>query len=156
MEYLPIGEIIGGTLRNRDRIPALIDTLATVDSKRARRYSRALPLGDEGWDSEEADEIYAELLDYLNDHAAPFCHVGEHADDSASLGVWLVDGAIERAEADGELIKVAAGEPRPYPEDTDCDYCAVVSDHGNLVLYEKENLPERPGYWRWSEIYRLV
>lgn len=121
-------EISHGTLVARDLAAALLPY--------AKRF---LDAGDVNalqavLDCEEPEsddvEIVQDAIDALNEFAAPYCYIGFHEGDGSLLGCWP---SVESAMDDGDVVRVSdAGDiPSNY-----CGFAAVVSDHGNVTLYE--------------------
>ncbi len=144
---LPMGEISSGTLRPEDVVPEFFSLADEVkmsreDRNKVRRLSaewdKASPLLYEDRSPNEVeafDETWNELVDILKAYAPPFCYVGSLEGDGACIGVWLSQDSLDEAIHDSNVWK--------DPDDgstipTEMDYRLVVSDHGNLTLYDRK------------------
>jgi hypothetical protein len=152
-----IGSISSGTHRLEDLIPAYVsalddiaDDLATsgeADNARMsgkihdtcaeiedRMYDDDSNVREEYFESEEATYDLETLTDLLGEFAPPFCYFGAHEGDGADFGFWLSRDALDEAEHDGEVVKVAAGDEWPQTA-ADAEYVLEVTDHGNITLF---------------------
>lgn len=143
-QTLDPGTISSGTLREEDVIPALLDACGTVKMSREDRSKvRALaaewnaatdddgePIGDFA-----GSEVWSDLLDVLSCYAPPFFYVGASEADGADIGVWLSEDSLRDAQHDGDVwCDPDDGSVMPK----DATYRLVVSDHGNMSLYDRK------------------
>jgi len=135
MSKAEIGTLIHGTMRLGDLIPAFLDELKRLDptSWIFGQWEHEIRDIENEWierDPENAEYLLEALFDALNEHAPPYCYFGAHEGDGSDYGFWPSWDAIEDAVHDGELFKVAAGDPWScVPE------IIEVNDHGNVTLY---------------------
>lgn len=98
---------------------------------------------------DEGDEIVQELIDALNDEAPFGLYFGAHPDDGADFGYWSEE-YMDDVERGDEL-------PCPHcwtPEGNRDSYFAVITDHGNVTMYEhRDDHPLGP---RWLELWSCV
>ncbi len=142
MKYATLGPIIEGTLLPEDLIPAFADALRDLVTELSegaagpseKLYVDLIEEADkiEDFDSEEADDLLAELSDALQDFAPPYARFGAHEDDGASFGFWLSTDTIDEAVSTGYALSVS--DPSEIPADWDGDVF-VINDHGNISLY---------------------
>jgi hypothetical protein len=133
-----IGSISSGTLRAEDLLEAFASELEGVtlthgdELSRPENFSQRDRINSLIWDAREcdpdsmdADGLVEELIDALNEYAAPYTYFGAHPGDGADFGYWPSLDAIE------ELPVVAdSDEARELGED-----CRRVNDHGNVTVY---------------------
>ena len=124
-----MGSVSSGTLLTRDLLQAFNDTLRSLDALHELIDECDAMLDDEWCDNYEArsiDLVNEDLPDALQAYAPPFCYFGAHPGDGADFGFWFDNEAFETAVDGGEIVKV----------ETAPSYAAVISDHGNIELYE--------------------
>lgn len=137
-KYLEIGSISTGTLRDDDVIPALLDACDTVRMTRDdREQARDLRKEWDHWQGSEDDrpewghessgEIWEALLDLLGNYAPPYCFVGASEGDGADIGVWVCCDVHSR----DEVWDTREPEPEYW------EHRLVVTDHGNMTLYDR-------------------
>lgn len=88
--------------------------------------------------SEFAADLVDRLIDELNEDLPPFVYFGAHPGDGSDFGYWFDSESFERSVFDKETFKTDE-LPDACPEGYDC--VAVISDHGNVTLYDS-NLTE--------------
>ena len=137
--YLPLGTISHGTMREEDLIPAFLDALESVDPGKAQQFQdEYAKLG--GGDEEQREEFLSDfcwetLSNALDEHTPPFTYFGANEGDGSDYGVWISCEAIKDALADeveGGLKAVDRGEPLPFG----CKYVIVMNragDYGALL-----------------------
>jgi hypothetical protein len=136
-EYLTLGQFSNGTLLAHDIARAILDAFGGVHDNflSAETAFDLQNVADQEEDvAEFADELIAEAMDELQEHAPPFCYVGSHEGDGACFGVWVSQDAIDDGVADGEIIRISDLSELDGAE-TDANYAVLVNDHGNLSLY---------------------
>lgn len=135
--YAPIGSVSTGTMRNEDLIPCFMNVLKHLDKDQHDVIVADYKYNDKfDYESEDADYLINEdLLDALNNCAAPYCYFGSHEGDGTDYGFWVSWDSIEDACRIGEILKVNAGDewPNPLPEET--EYVLEVTDHDNGTLH---------------------
>jgi hypothetical protein len=125
-----VGSVSHGTLRPEDLVPTFAILLYKLDPE---HFPERHPV-----DLEEEVEW---LIDRLNDYAPPYFYFGAHPGDGSDFGFWFDEESFEQAVADGEIVKLA-GLPDferirdDYGEWNGVFYVAVISDHGNISLYD--------------------
>ncbi len=112
VNYLPLGSVSSGTMCSEHLIRRFLDTLDSVDEKRAqdiRQENSELFVinGEDGEDDPETlDYFVQELMETLQEFAPPFTYFGAHPGDGADYGVWVVDDVeedIEEGMDDGSI-----------------------------------------------------
>jgi hypothetical protein len=136
---LSLGSISHGTLRESDLAGALRFELSRTTYRDERLYAELDAIAhDETRDIEQDSEIIHDAIDALQAYAPPYCYVGFHPGDGSDLGVWFDheqfdldcrDGGILKVSDSSELDDMAKEEIAAYT------YIAVISDHGNVTLY---------------------
>ena len=146
---LSIGPIIENTLLINETLSALLWELMHVDHRRTllvygELRSRGFVfefIGDTlpeqyEWPSrvthEILEEIQSDVIDHLQTHhVPPYCYLGTHEDDGASLGVWPNLQSIQNAIDDGELVSFDDnGQALPEGYTGDAVY---TNHHGNMT-----------------------
>lgn len=141
MKYASLGSISTGTLRSED----LLDTFASEleyhvqrnaaewcsEEGRARRDRYLALVGDAREvdpDSEKASEIVnVDLIDALQEFAAPYCYFGSINGDGADFGYWpSLDEINELPCYESTDAAVEAGEENDF---------RTVTDHGNVTVW---------------------
>lgn len=130
-----LGSVSSGTMRPEDLIPVFADELERLVPKRsdqAKLVRRARKLKD--YDSEDAGYVLDDLFEALDLMAPAYCHFGANEGDGADYGFWPCIDALEESAREGDALKVGdlSEVPRHY-----VGHVMVVSDHGNVTLYEK-------------------
>lgn len=146
--YGELGSVTSGTLRNEDLLETFADlldeiTLAVIKAGEgdfgeriksqfllAHEARRLATLNAETTAPDlletKSSEAITELIDTIGEYAPPMAYFGTLEGDGADFGFWPDD--IDRLASEGELIKL----------DELPSYIAVISDHGNVTLYEIE------------------
>lgn len=146
--YGELGTVTSGTLRNQDLLETFADlldeiTLAVIKAGEgdfgeriksqfllAHEARRLAALNAEATAPDlletKSSETVTELIDTIGEYAPPMAYFGTLEGDGADFGFWPCD--IDEAANEGELIKL----------DELPSYIAVISDHGNVALYEIE------------------
>ena len=106
---ITLGALIHGTHRSEDLLGALLFALEDIKSPAAARFNAELiELGfghsmcgvcgmgnreewPEGFDDDMAQEIIAEMMDALNDHAPDGYYFGAHPGDGSDFGFWACE-----------------------------------------------------------------
>ena len=139
MLYPQFGTVSYGTLRNEDLLSAFASELESCCEKHDADISQYVKLIKAAYeidpDHENASEIVNDLIDSLNDFAAPYSYFGNLPGDGADFGFWPDIDGLEMAVSDGEVTKVSdlseASDPGEY---------MLVNDHGNVTFgYVKDN-----------------
>ena len=133
MLYPQFGSVSTGTLRNEDLLDSFADELESCCSNHGAEISQYASLLKEAReidpDDENASEVVENLIDALNDFAAPYSYFGALRGDGADYGFWPDMESLSMAVFDGEVNKVddlsEASEPGEY---------MLVNDHGNVTL----------------------
>jgi hypothetical protein len=86
------------------------------------------------------------LPDLLNEDLPPFIYFGANEGDGADFGYWFDNDSFEQAVQDKECLKVNDLSEIPDTEKDEYEYYAVVSDHGNVTLYN----------YKLEELYGVV
>jgi len=133
-----LGSVSEGTLRNQDLLPAFLDALEEHDKATADKIESDVPEtawsddNDPFWESEECGWIIEELFDQLNNHCPPYVTFGAHPGNGSCFGFWPdIDGL---AEDEDDVLNV---EEFPDNVPDGVDYVAIVTDHGNVTLYDR-------------------
>lgn len=144
-KHAPLGSVSSGTMRPKDLIPEFLYTLGQLDKARhdalAEEYKDVL---DGEWDeeqdcdgegecAEQIDYCLEALFDALEKYAPPYCYFGAHEGDGDDYGFWVSWDAITEGEADGNIVRVNAGDEWPG----EGDHVLEVTDHGNATLYDR-------------------
>lgn len=150
--YGEIGSVSSGTLRNEDLLVTFADlldeiTLAVIKAgdlglgdgellreqfklaEGARRLAVILEKSGDFRDDDlliKISETLRDLIDKINEYAPPLAYFGTLEGDGADFGFWPDD--IDRAASEGECLKL----------DELPSLIAVISDHGNVTMYEIE------------------
>jgi len=120
-------------------IQSLLTELDKYDPEEVKRYRDEV-----GWELMEAwlsgDEIdmsalLNELIDSLDEHALPYFFFGALTGDMNNYGWWLRPDWEETFE--GLKVNDTSDIPSDYEGEV-----AVVSDHGNISLYQSFSLKE--------------
>jgi hypothetical protein len=132
--YLSIGTISEGTLRDEDLIDAFDWTLRHLNKRTAAHLAHQYRDWQE--DDEVSPEIASEyidaLTDALNDYAPPYTYVGSTDGDGACFGCWVDYDAVDMAIKDKDILAINDFNdiPRKYRG------CVLESnDHGNMTMY---------------------
>jgi hypothetical protein len=140
------------TVKDVSAVYAALDLLGDNDDVNAAFF-----------DSELASELVNELQDLLGTYLPDFWQFGTNEGDGSDFGYWICWDSFEESAQDGETVKVpdladvmfARGKMPvrvkvplnlPYVQycnkdstyhAPDCQYVAVVNDHGNVTLYSR-------------------
>ena len=133
-----LGTVSHGTMREEDLIPDFLYELEhqkhlAREHRKLCRDINARMNAEDYYESEDASEDLSELFDALDAYAPPFFYFGAHPGDGSDYGYWLSESWEECFEEDGG-IKVS--DTSEIPPDH-IGYVAVVSDHGNVTLYNR-------------------
>lgn len=143
-----IGSISEGTLRPEDLAATFADTLEELDKEGKHKAiitetREALTAYNEANEDKQAEleenlcELVDVLQDALNDYAAPYFYFGAKEGDGASFGFWFDSDSFENAARYGEVSKGDNMLDAALNADRETvEYLAVVSDHGNVALYD--------------------
>ena len=137
---LSIGSYSRGTLRNEDIAATLRDMLLSQGYAESDTLAQELAaiVDNEERDEEHDSDVIADAFDAVQEYAPDFCYVGMHEGDGSDLGVWFNSEAFEEACHSGEVLKIsdASDIENMAKEDLAAyNYFAVISDHGNISLY---------------------
>jgi len=137
-----LGTIISGSHRPEDLIPAFTGELKRLDVEGNHKALIQDAEGLEAFDTEEAGEVLDALFDSLDAFAPSFCYFGAIDGDGADFGFWFDRASFEEAQYCNEVATGSdLAEAKQRATSMEADYLAVVSDHGNLELYDiNENL----------------
>lgn len=145
LKHAELGTVSHGTLVSQDLFVAFHDELETQLGRQERTPENRDEI-DRLWsvyhalsekfydddgelinvDTEEMDYANETLIDALQQFAGPFVMFGSHPGDGSDFGYWFDSDSLENAVQEGDCIKV----------DSMPSYVAVVSDHGNVTVYE--------------------
>ncbi len=122
------GSISSGTMRPQDLIPDFAGELERLGGGKTHQQliHEADSLTD--YDSEDADEIMAELVDALSEYAPPYGYFGSHPGDGADYGFWPIEDMADCF--DGLKVSDTSEVPADYSGEV-----LHVNDHGNCTLY---------------------
>jgi hypothetical protein len=135
----PMGSVSSGTMRSEDLYDAFTSALKDLDPKRYEAFTEdnQYAWGDD--DDTSMDNAVKDLFDILNEYAAPYFYFGVHPSDGADYGFWFSEESFEDDCRYGTVHKCSE---LPDMEVTkactwfNAEYIAVVSDHGNITLYD--------------------
>jgi hypothetical protein len=176
MIYAKLGSVSHATMRNEDLIPRFMDALQDLHNELAthgkdelecvslsQRITDLLAQVEKNqttpnyYKTEESDYDLQDLWDLLNEFAPPYTYFGAHEGDGADYGFWPSYDTLEEDSRYGEVLKVS--DLSEIPDDA-TGYVALVSDHGNLTLYEIEIPHKKFGFRKASnnlkEIWSVV
>jgi hypothetical protein len=146
------GTIIEGTTQPRDLIPAFADCLESFKpSHPAEINVIAEARAIKNCESDTAQEIIGELMDYLNDYAPPYGYFGAHPGDGSDYGFWVSEDVAQEISDNGGAV----GSETPN-SNTQSGECLVVSDHGNMTLYAWQPNANRITGSHWKEVWSIV
>jgi hypothetical protein len=142
MNYLSIGTITEGTLRNVDLLEAFADALEDCVTRNPELpLAMREALTKDIWDAremaeadEEHDDSYElleSLTDSLQEFCSPYCYFGNTEGDGSDFGCWPDIEALEEEARQGNILKVSdlADVPDDYIGEV-----MLVNDHGNVTL----------------------
>ena len=137
---LSLGSYSHGTLRNEDIAATLRDMLLSQGYAESETLAQELAAiaEDEGRDTSHDSDVISDAFDAVQEYAPDFCCVGMSEGDSSDLGVWFDSEAFEEACRSGEVLKISDSsdiEGMAKEDLASYNYFAVVSDHGNVTLY---------------------
>jgi hypothetical protein len=176
-KFLPIGTISHGTMRNEDLVPAFLETLETVDKKRAckikREYSKVFRMLDGIKVRNYSEEQYSEDLSYLVnedlynalcEYTPAYTYFGSHCGDSSDYGVWIDHDSIAEDIHDGILFSVEDLSEVDDKVKSDLiipKSVILVNDHGNMTLFNMTVEFEDKGNswelaWTSHEVWSVV
>jgi hypothetical protein len=174
--YGTIGSVSSATHREEDLIPTFISTLEDLVEKlsleakgkeletvaevsrvtqviaeiEGRMYDESGEVNEDYWESEDAShDLNETLFNELNRFAPPYCYFGANEGDGADFGFWVSQETIDEAGYEGDLVKCSE---LPEKYDPQKSYL-VVSDHGNMSLYQEQERPEGNGL---VEVWSIV
>lgn len=138
-----LGSISHGTMLRSDLIPIFAATLEDLretddeDMPTTNDLDSLIQVAEDfdhddisGANQESGEELFAELIDALDDLAPPYAMFGAHPGDGADYGFWPdMDTLMEDAEHDDSVVKIDARTGLPPA------YVVEVNDHGNVTLY---------------------
>jgi hypothetical protein len=139
----PMGSVSSGTLRPQDLFEAFTTELQALNPKRYEKFVKdhaeafAIESYDRMTDSESEELGYAveALFDILSEFSGPYFYFGSHPGDGADYGFWFSEESFDEAVYDGYVIKCDELPERFIVQDNQ-EYFAVISDHGNITLYD--------------------
>jgi hypothetical protein len=136
--------VIHGTHRPEDLIPTFLYEL--------KKHTDEIPQFENG---DDVQEYIIELIDALNDCAPSYCYFGTHIGDGSDFGFWIDHESIECNLVDGTLtIESCNGYKTTLvgAESIDDEFQYLhVNDHGNMTLYQRDNLDEE-----FTEVWAIV
>lgn len=158
---LPMGTYANATTKTEDWINGLrwaLDRthLAKQDRASVRRLLREYDALDrEDWDQfhETADPILDELREIADNYTPPYAYLGTLEGDGAEFGVWASIESLQDAIRDGDVWKACPrgdGYSKPGTIRLDVprgDLYVVVSDHGNVSLYQSQGKDRAREIW---------
>lgn len=159
-----IGSISHGTMRTEDLIPAFLSQLEhelkhgpKQDRTTRKRHAAIVRDVTARFDAYQADENNADndyfqngdddedlatLVDALEEYAAPYFYFGAHPGDGSDYGYWLSESwddafyAANLWDANNGPWSIKVSDLSEVPVKYRGEV-AVVSDHGNVTLYNK-------------------
>lgn len=139
----PIGSVSSRTMRPQDLFDAFTSELQSLNPKRYEEFTETHPEVFAIEDYDEMTDDERELLDYavedlfgvLEEFAGPFFYFGAHPGDGADYGFWFCEESFNDSVHSGEVIKVDE-LPEKFIVQKHQEYFAVVTDHGNVTLYD--------------------
>lgn len=129
-----LGTISHATMRNKDLIPAFVEELERIDTKRefndlVKKGKRIIK--SEDWDSENTSYFLNEtIFNALNYFAPSQCYFGSHVGDGSDYGFWTNEYLGE--DFDGLKVNDLNKIPKDYAGEI-----MFINDHGNVTLYKK-------------------
>lgn len=146
--FIPVGELVGGTLDALERIEALLPYARLFEPFDEAVITAQQVLDDS--DEEAAPEALDDLIAVAENHVAPYCYIGNHPGDGACFGVWVDVDAVEQAVLDRELPAF-----KDYPDEPGFQGLWLqVNERGNMTLYNLEGGVEGPV--RNRELWAIV
>ena len=161
--YSGLGSVSTGTLEPADLLETFTRELGRLValSNRLPEYepllteTRAILAAMEGapddcgYQGDAQDGPLEDVINALGEFAPPYAYFGPYCGDGADFGFWPDWEAIEEAEHDGTLAKIA--DPSNLDDITRGQLDALyVNDHGNATLYQRE--PSG----RWRVVWEVV
>jgi len=147
--YATIGSVSTGTLRTEDLLEAFASELEDHVRANKRCHGLGLPakrrLIREAYaidpESDEADDVLADLQEALNDFAPPYTYFGTLEGDGADFGFWPEPSL---GVQDALAPRLEAGEPTPEGFRGDC---VLINDHGNMTVGHVNGRGKFVAYW---------
>ena len=162
---MTIGPIVENTILINETLSALLCKLNELDRNLAMGYAIELarlgfvcdfagariPDQDEwpdGITHDDLVEIQDEIIEFMRDHhVPPYCYLGTHEGDNASLGVWPDVDSIQMAIHDGEILSFNDnGQALPTGYIRNAVY---TNDHGNMTCGHVVDGEFGKTYWDW-------
>ena len=142
MKFKHFGSVSHGTMREEDLIPAFIDLLEELDSKKAEEFKLSwfseLLLEDR---EETLSQMTESLFELLEGFAPTGLYFGAHPGDGSDYGYWVCE---DQSWAD-DLLKVSDTSEVPLSYVGEVLHC---NERGNLTLYFKaENTEALQEVW---------
>lgn len=134
-----LGTISHATMRNEDLIPAFIEELDRIDTKRqfkevlkeGKKIIRKCSKNGDLWNSEEITEFLNEdLWNALDSFSPSCCYFGSTEGDGSDYGFWVCNDL--ESVFDGLKVSDLNEIPKDYSGEI-----LFVNDHGNTTLYLK-------------------
>ena len=147
--YPSFGTVIHATLRTEDLLKAFSDELQRCCAEYGSEVSQYSDLLSDAAsaipDSEDAVGIIDDLMNALNDFAAPYSYFGTNEGDGADFGWWPSCDALSNAVNDGEV-----GQIRDLSEAELPGEYALINDHGNITFgyIDEKNV--------WHDVWSVV
>ena len=146
--------ISADTLNPAHVVPILSHFLADIEREAGHPYPGDHGIPDGAWQdtdhrfwaSEEANELWTELEEAIQEHAPPYCFVGGGEGDGACIGVWAdVYSALEDFREEGLVFDDGADVPEDHE-----GLWLHISDHGNAALLFRD------AHGRDTELWAVV
>lgn len=143
MTKATIGEVITGTLRFEDLIPAFVYELQRIadpndnDAFALINAANGLEMVDDYYTEQDvASDIVLDLIDALNRYAPPRCVFDALEGDGSCFGFWPDFEWLNGYNDDGETLRV--DDLSAIPDDYNGE-ALVINDHGNASFYSVTN-----------------
>jgi hypothetical protein len=91
--------------------------------------------------TEYAGELVNDLQDKLGEDLPPYVYFGANEGDGSDFGYWFSSMSFEDDARFGTVVKLSDAselDDAIANASEDAEYFAVVNDHGNVTLYDKE------------------
>ena len=133
------GSVSTATLKTEDLLDAFSWTCKQYGGRKGAKLAReydAMPSADD-WTPEEeetAGYLLEDMTECLDSLCPDYVTFGTAEGDGADFGFWVCWDSVERAVADGEILKTGdlSEVPKAYR-----GHVMEVNDHGNVTLYYK-------------------